>query len=210
MEQYVANRKSQFWLYSFIFRTIHIGDDVPICEKPSNLYKKFIYIINIYCFHYGVAILSYLWMFDFRSVEKITYPFNEAIRFVSLGRYITNVETFFIAIWLVAVVVKFTVYIYIVCKIFGFLFQINEFEYSILPITLLILIIAMIPENNEMNMFVIRTNVLLTLNTSYYFYHRYFGYFVNKGGKDGMKRMRCFFVLLSLTFVLTGCWDRKS
>ena len=42
--------------------------------------------------------LSYLCMFDFRSVEKITYPFNEAIRFVSLGRYITNVETFFITL----------------------------------------------------------------------------------------------------------------
>ena len=25
-----------------------------------------------------------------------------------------------------------------------------------------------------------------------------------------MKRMRCFFVLLSLTFVLTGCWDQKE
>lgn len=92
-------------------------------------------------------------------MEKITYPFNEAIRFVSLGRYITNIETFFITLWLVAVVVKFTVYIYVVCKIFGFLFHIKEFEYTIMPITLLILIIAMIPENNEVNMMVVRTSV---------------------------------------------------
>lgn len=100
--------------------------------------------------------LSYVWMFDYRSVEKITFPYNEAIRYVSLGRAITNVETFFITLWLVAVFIKFTVYIYIVCKIFGFLFQIKEFEYTILPITFLILMIAMIPENNEANLFVIR------------------------------------------------------
>ena len=128
--------------------------------KNHQTYTKSLYTSLIFTVFIMVLLyLSYLWMFDFRSVEKITYPFNEAIRFVSIGRYITNVETFFIAIWLVAVVIKFTVYIYIVCKIFGFLFQINEFEYSILPITLLILIIAMIPENNEINMFVIRTNV---------------------------------------------------
>ena len=149
-------------------------------------------------------------MFDYRSVEKITYPFNEAIRFVSIGRYITNVETFFIAIWLIAVVIKFTVYIYIVCKIFGFLFQIIEFEYCILPITLLILIIAMIPENNEINMFEIRA-----------FVSNYYKYFllllplllwVFSRIKEVEERLRLYFFLLLLTlpFVLTGCWDQKE
>ena len=128
--------------------------------KSHQTYTKSIFTSLLFSMCLMVLMyLSYLWMFDYRSVEKITYPFNEVIRFISLGRYITNVETFFIAIWLVAVVIKFTVYIYIVCKIFGFLFQINEFEHCILPITLLILIIAMIPENNEINMFVIRSFV---------------------------------------------------
>ncbi|WP_251525182.1 endospore germination permease [Metabacillus litoralis] len=100
--------------------------------------------------------LLYVWMFDYRSVEKITFPFNEAIRFVSLGRAITNVETFFITLWLIAVFIKFTVYIYLVCKIFGFVFHIKEFEHTIIPITFLILMIAMIPENNEVIVFAIR------------------------------------------------------
>jgi spore germination protein KB len=121
----------------------------------KSLYTSLLLAVFIMVLFY----LSYLCMFDFRSVEKITYPFNEAIRFVNFGRYIMNIETFFITLWLIATVVKFTVYIYIVCKIFGFLFQIKEFEYSIMPITLLILIIAMIPENNEVNMMVIRTSV---------------------------------------------------
>lgn len=107
-----------------------------------------------------VLYLSYVWIFDYRSIEKITYPFNEAIRFVAIGKTITNIETFFITFWLVAVFVKFTIYIYVVCKIVGFLFQIKEFEHTILPITVLILVIAMIPENNEVNMFVVRRYTL--------------------------------------------------
>lgn len=104
--------------------------------------------------------LSYIWMFDYRSIEKITYPFNEAIRIVSLGKNITNIETFFITLWLVGVFVKFIVYIYFVSKIFGFLFHISEFEYTIIPISILILVIGMIPENNEFSLFVIRTSTL--------------------------------------------------
>lgn len=117
-----------------------------------SLYSALLFSVFIMAFMY----LSYVWMFDFRSIEKITYPFNEAIRFVSLGRTITNIDTFFITFWLIGVFVKFTVNIYIVSKIFGFVFSIKEFEYTIIPITLLMLVIAMIPENNEINMFVIR------------------------------------------------------
>jgi spore germination protein (amino acid permease) len=117
-----------------------------------SLYSALLFSVFIMALMY----LSYLWMFDYRSVENLTYPFNEAIRYVSLGRTISNVDTFFITLWLIGVFVKFTVNIYVVCKIFGFLFSIKEFEYTIIPITLLMLVIAMIPENNEINMFVIR------------------------------------------------------
>ena len=146
--------------YSFIFSEPFTLAMMYPLVKNHQTYTRSLYASLLFTVFLMVLLyLCYLWMFDFRSVERIAYPFNEAIRFVSFGRYITNIETFFIAIWLVAVVIKFTVYIYIVCKIFGFLFRITEFENSILPITLLILIIAMIPENNEVNMFNIRAVV---------------------------------------------------
>lgn len=121
-----------------------------------SLYSSLLFTVSLMALLY----LSYIWMFDYRSVGKITFPYNEAIRIVSLGRNITNIETFFITLWLVGVFVKFTVYIYLVSRIFGFLFQIKEFEHTIMPITLLILVIGMIPENNENNIFFIRTSTL--------------------------------------------------
>ncbi|WP_191090693.1 GerAB/ArcD/ProY family transporter [Niallia endozanthoxylica] len=122
-----------------------------------SLYSSLLFTVLLMTLLY----LSYIWIFDYRSIEKITFPYNEAIRFVSLGRNITNIETFFITIWLVGVFVKFIIYIYLVSKIFGFLFQIEEFEHTIMPMTFLIFVIGMIPENNENNIFHIRTNSLV-------------------------------------------------
>jgi spore germination protein KB len=125
--------------------------------KNHKTYTRSMYSSLLFTvFIMAMLILSYLWMFDYRSMLKITFPFNEAIQYVGLGRSITNVETFFVTFWLIAVFVKFTVYIYLLSVIFGFLFQIKEFENVILPITFLVLVIAMIPENNEYNVFFIR------------------------------------------------------
>lgn len=121
-----------------------------------SMYSSLLFTVSIMVIIY----LSYIWMFDYRSIDKLTFPYNEAIRYVSLGKTITNIDTFFITFWLIAVFVKFTVYIYLLCKIFGFIFQVQDFEHTIIPITLLILIIGMIPENNEFNMFVVRREVL--------------------------------------------------
>lgn len=113
-----------------------------------------------------LSYLSYLWMFDFTSIEYMSYPFNDAIRFIGLGKLIANLETFFVTVWLVGVFVKFTIYIYITCKIFGFLVRIEEFEHTIFPLTILIFILSTIPENNEMNVFIIREYSLV--------YYKYF------------------------------------
>ena len=132
--------------------------------KDHKTYTRSLYsslLFSVFCM--VLMFLSYVWLFDYRSIDKITYPFNEAIRVVSLGKSITNIETFFITFWLIAAFVKFTIYIYIISKIFGFLFHIKEFEHTIIPITILLLIIGMIPENNEFNVFVFRTFTLTYL-----------------------------------------------
>ncbi len=122
----------------------------------KSMYSSLLFTVFIMVLLY----LSYIWMFDYRSIDKITFPFNEAIRFVDLGKTITNIDTFFITFWLIGVFVKFTVYIYLLCIIFGFLFQIENFEHTIIPITLLVFMIGMLPENNEFNMFGVRKDIL--------------------------------------------------
>jgi spore germination protein KB len=125
--------------------------------KNHKTYTRGLYTSLIFTlFVMVLAYLSYVWVFDYRSLIKITFPFNEAIRLVSLGKMITHVEQFFISVWLLSAFIKFAAYIYVVCSVFGFLFSIKDFEHTILPVGILILMLAMIPENNENNVFLIR------------------------------------------------------
>lgn len=125
--------------------------------KSHKTYTRSLYSSLLFSvFIMVIAYLLYLCVFDYRSLIKITYPFNEAVRQVSIGKTITNIEPFFISVWLINAFVKFTAYIYILCKIFGFLFSIKEFEHTVIPIGLLVLMMAMIPDNNEINIFLIR------------------------------------------------------
>ncbi|WP_160725609.1 GerAB/ArcD/ProY family transporter [Bacillus sp. USDA818B3_A] len=136
--------------------------------KDHKTYTKGIVISSAYCVALVVLFhISYTLAFDFRSADKITYPFSEATRLVSVGTVITNVETFFLTFWAVCVVIKFAVSIYFLSKLFGFLFQIEEFEHLIFPLTILILIVGMIPENEIYNIFEVR-NFMFYLGTSIY------------------------------------------
>jgi spore germination protein KB len=129
--------------------------------KDHKTYTKSLFGALIYSvFIMAILYLSYALLFDYRSVGKITYPFNEAIRLVSIGKVITNIETFFLTFWLLTVIVKFSVYIYLVSRVFGFVFHIEEFEHTLIPITILILLIGLLPENQVENIFVMRNQIL--------------------------------------------------
>lgn len=111
--------------------------------------------------------LLYILVFDYRSVGKITYPFSEATRIVNIGRVITNIETFFLTFWLLAVIVKFAVYIYLVGSVFGFVFNIKEYEHTLIPLTILILLIGMYPTNVMENTFFFKERLMTY--SKYYF-----------------------------------------
>lgn len=119
---------------------------------------------------FGLAIIAiqmalfyclYIFVFDYQSIDKITYPFNEATRFVALGRSIKNIETIYLTFWLLAIFVKFSVYLYTLSKIFGALFKIEEFEHTLFPLTILVLLLGMIPENQLENVFILRDTMLI-------------------------------------------------
>lgn len=108
-----------------------------------------------------ILYLCYTLVFDYRSVGKITYPFNEATRLVSIGRVITNIETFFLTFWLLVIIVKFAVYLYLVSMLFGFVFNIKEFEHTLIPITILVLLLGMIPTNQIDNIFMLKQKIMM-------------------------------------------------
>ena len=93
----------------------------------------------------SVAILIYICLFD-TTLAGIGYPFHTAIRYISFGTFLTNVETLFFPIWLMSAFIRFSAFLYINALMFGHLFKIKDFEFLIPSLATIYLLIGMIPE----------------------------------------------------------------
>jgi spore germination protein KB len=93
----------------------------------------------------GAAMLIYICMFD-ASLAGIGYPFHTAIRYLSIGSYLPNVEIIFFVLWLMGAFIRFTAFLYINALMFGRLFKIKNFEYLIPSLAAIYLMIGSIPE----------------------------------------------------------------
>ncbi|MEH7274344.1 GerAB/ArcD/ProY family transporter, partial [Neobacillus vireti] len=114
--------------------------------KSFKTFKKGIWFSYIYVsFQICLTILVFICMFD-TSLGGIGYPFHTAIRYISLGTYIPNVEIIFFIIWVMSAIIRFSAFLYINALMFGHIFKIKDFEYLIPSLATIYLLIGMVPE----------------------------------------------------------------
>ncbi|KUP08112.1 hypothetical protein Q75_03380 [Bacillus coahuilensis p1.1.43] len=109
----------------------------------------------------------YLLLFDYPSAQNITYPFHEAIRNISLGYYLDNLETLFLPFWLIGTFIKIMVFLYLLAYIFSKIVKIDEFEHLLFPLAVIVLLTGMIPENAAVNVYTVGKTLF---NYSSYFF----------------------------------------
>lgn len=103
-----------------------------------------------------ISFVLYLFMFDYGPASLLTYPFHEVIRYLSIGEFLTSIDTFFFPFWLVASLIRFSVYLYLNALLLGNLFKIKQFEYAIPILASVFLIVGMIPETPSFTIFKLR------------------------------------------------------
>lgn len=124
--------------------------------KSTNDFKRGTWIaFFLIVFNLTVSMISYVMFFDYNTAASLNYPYHEAIRSIRLG-FIGNMETFFFPFWLVASLVKFSIYFYINTLLFGKLFRIKHFEYIIPGFATLVLFLGSIPETPIFTVFHLR------------------------------------------------------
>jgi spore germination protein KB len=89
--------------------------------------------------------LIFLCLFD-TSLGEVGYPFHTAIRYISFGAFLSNVEMLFFPIWVMGAFIRFAAFLYINALMFGHLFKIKDFRFLIPALATLYLLIGMIPE----------------------------------------------------------------
>lgn len=120
--------------------------------KSTKVFKKGIWIGFFFiAIEFALALVGYVMLFDYASVQMVSYAYHETLRYVQLG-FVTNVESIFFPFWLVAAFIRFSVYLYLSALLFGALFKIKEFNYIIPTLATLIVFLGMIPETPIFNM----------------------------------------------------------
>ncbi|MBB6447821.1 GerAB/ArcD/ProY family transporter [Bacillus benzoevorans] len=110
-------------------------------------FKKSTWIAYFYViFHLSIAVLVFICLFDV-TMTGMGYPFHTAIRYISFGRFLSNIEILFLPIWLMATFIRFSAFLYINAHMFGHLFKIKDFQYLIPSLAAIYLLIGMIPES---------------------------------------------------------------
>lgn len=128
-------------------------------------FRKGIWIsLGILSLELSISIMFYLFMFDYIPAQMINYPFHELIRYIKFGDFLTNIETLFFPIWLLAAFIRFSVYLYLNGILFGGIFKIKEFELVIPVLATIFLMLGLIPETSTFNTFVLRENLLNTVS----------------------------------------------
>ena len=112
------------------------------------------------------AFMIYIVLFD-TSVAGLGYPFHTAIRFITIGTFLSNVETLFFPIWLTATFIRFSAFLYLCALMFGHLFKIKDFEFLIPSLATLYLLIGMIPESPIDVSFIFKGKIQLIADTPF-------------------------------------------
>lgn len=124
-------------------------------------YKKVLFLaLGVTVLEITTAMISFLMLFDFKSVEMLSYPWHEVIRYISFG-FITNVEILFFPFWLLTVFVRFSVYLYIAVMMFGRLFRIKDYELLTPLFATFVVAVGLIPDHPSFVLPLIRSKMLM-------------------------------------------------
>jgi spore germination protein (amino acid permease) len=114
--------------------------------------------------------LFYIMTYDVPIIKEVTYMFHETTRIISVGRFLTNPETVFLPVWLIAIFIRFAFYIYLITAMFAYLFNIHEFEPLLIIMAAIVMICGLIPDNAIQVEYGLREHIVFEYGSFYFFF----------------------------------------
>lgn len=102
----------------------------------------------------------YLMSMDYPPVIINASLFHTVARLIYGGRFISNLEAFFFLFWIIAAIIRFSIYIYTNTAILSYTIKLKEVYPLIYAVFGLIVMIAMLPENILQNVLILRKFLL--------------------------------------------------
>jgi spore germination protein KB len=139
---------------------------MPLISSFKDMKKGTLVGLGFITVELSLALVAFVVLFDYTTAEMLNYPFHETIRFIQIG-FLANVETLFFPFWLVATLIRFSFYLYLIATLLGGILKIKEFEYLIPLIATIILLIGLSPDAPSITLYNIREKILVLLSPAF-------------------------------------------
>ncbi|WP_281890240.1 GerAB/ArcD/ProY family transporter [Paenibacillus sp. YYML68] len=147
--------------YSSIFAEVFLLSIFYPCVRSDKEYRYANWLgLGTVVLLMMLFLIIFVAVFDFHSTRKEAFPFQHLTRFADIGPYIQHIEALFLGFWVMAGVVHFGIYIYIVTAILGQTLKLDKWEPLLLPMSGLILFTGMLPENITATLLLSRERLL--------------------------------------------------
>ncbi|PRX32617.1 spore germination protein (amino acid permease) [Orenia metallireducens] len=142
----------------------------PFVRDDKKYYRGTFYSLFIIITGMVLSFLLYITVFDYPTIQKVAFPFQSLSLYVSIGYFIANVENLFLLFWFIGAIMRFSIYLYVTAAIFAYTIKIEEFELLLFPISLVIISLALIPENSIVAMRIFREDYILKFTWSIFIF----------------------------------------
>ncbi|WP_216829305.1 GerAB/ArcD/ProY family transporter [Alkalihalobacterium elongatum] len=159
--------KESFSYHTIFFEFILIALFFPWVRDHKSYKTATLLAVGFIVVEMTVTMAYFVMMFDYPQISHVAYPFQQLTKVLEVGTIVTSYEGFFLGFWIMASVVRFSIYLLLSAFIVCSMFQLKDFQPILLPFACLTLLIGLIPENPTETTFFLRDVFLLQL--SWYF-----------------------------------------
>lgn len=110
--------------------------------------------------NFTTFLIIYLCMFGHPTINSIHYPFQMLNRAIKFGRFATNVEAIFLGFWVIASILRYTIYLYTSSALLAYTLGFKKIEKLLLPIAVVTVFVGGRFENYVYNVHAFREKYL--------------------------------------------------
>lgn len=135
-------------LYSGIFSEVIVFSVIFPQVKNYKSFKNSSYIALLYAV-ISISLMSaiYIMVMDYPPVVINSSPFHTVARLIYGGRFVSNLEAFFLLFWIIASIIRFGMYVYTDAALISYTLKLSDKKQMLSAISAIILMLSMIPEN---------------------------------------------------------------
>lgn len=103
--------------------------------------------IGIACIQMAIFLIVMQLTFNYPNVAEMSFPYQQLTRYVMIGDFVSHIEGIFLGFWTMVTTLHFSLYLLVSALLLSRVLQVKQFQFLLLPLAALLLIISLIPEN---------------------------------------------------------------